>query len=461
MKITIIGTGYVGLVTGICLADAGFAVVCMDKEASKIAKLQKAETPFFEPRIGEMIVKNKKNITFTTQIPSESSIIFICVGTPPQPDGKPNMTAYWQVVDGLSSHIANVTVPMSHNTPPLSHYSQENGSTFPGSEEKQKRMLVINKSTVPVGTARQAQKKLGDSVQVISMPEFLREGKAVYDFQHPNRIVLGSQDGNIPQPMHTILSNFSSKIIGMSWESAELTKYAANAFLATKISFINELAQLSEKIGAHIDDIAKGIGMDPRIGESFLQAGIGYGGSCFPKDVHALASLAGEHNYPFQLLKATIEVNNNQRRFVLEKIIASLYENRTEPHLYTDKKIAILGTAFKNDTDDIRESAAIFLIEELLKKGCKVSCFDPQAIENTKSYFANSSITPQFCDTIEACIEHAHCLVIATEWEEFKTLDWTHLKSRAHNPMIVDAKNLLNHQEMINIGWQYIGIGRL
>ena len=489
MKITVIGAGYVGLVTAVCLADAGFDVVCVDKDTNKIELLNKGETPFYEPGLKKLMTKNKKNITFTTDwsnVNCQMSIVkFICVGTPPQEDGSPDMTAYWSVIDEIVE------------TPPWGVSGE---------------VYIINKSTVPVGTARKAQEKLGNAFTVVSMPEFLREGKAIHDFKNPDRVVVGvcrdvplarlgqQSEGDVaPQRLYsrsaplleeglgevlvTLLKIFFCPILTMSWESAELTKYAANAFLATKISFINEIARLCEKVGANVDDIAQGIGHDPRIGTAFLKAGIGYGGSCFPKDVRALSALACANDYEFELLKATIEVNQSQKEFVLTKMVETLRWSVSYEMSQSDVSttVAILGLAFKGDTDDIRESPAMWLIQELVKKGVHIQCYDPQAMDNARVFVE----THRWCvsdhhilgdapterlytgrplvfmsDSPEQCLKNADMVVIATEWEEFKNLDWKALKELVKTPVIVDAKNLLDKDELETIGWRYKGVGR-
>ncbi len=502
MTITIIGTGYVGLVTAVCLADAGFDVVCVDKNIHKIELLNKGETPFYEPGLKELMIKNKKNMTFTTDwsnVNCQMSIVtFICVGTPPKEDGSADMTAYWSVIDEIVE-----TLPAR---PPL-----EGGVSG--------EVYIINKSTVPVGTARKAQEKLGKGCIVISMPEFLREGKAIHDFKNPDRIVVGcdeqrsivvrhsresgnpgeqsftdsrSESGMTENVFDEILKIFSCPILSMSWESAELTKYAANAFLATKISFINEIARLCEKVGATIDDVADAVGKDPRIGAAFLKAGFGYGGSCFPKDVRALSALAGSHNYEFELLKATIEVNQSQREFVLQKIaemcpgrVSESAQKEMPPFkggraggVSTEPTIAILGLAFKGDTDDIRESPALWLIQELVKSGVRVQCYDPQAMDTVRRSspplqepvpsLPREGVSPVggrgglflLCNSPESCLQSADMVVIATEWEEFKYLDWKALKERVKKPVIIDAKNLLDKDEIEAAGWRYEGVGR-
>src|SRR3989344_4267989 len=439
--------------------------------------------------------------------PLAGIVKFICVGTPPKEDGSPDMTAYWSVIDEMRM-TATAPSPLQELVLSLSK------------EEGRGEVYIINKSTVPVGTARKAQEKLGNAFAVISMPEFLREGKAIHDFKNPDRVVVGCRDvvaqrltGDAPSArlytdrtpllnkegvgggiLSDVLKIFSCPILSMSWESAELTKYAANAFLATKISFINEIARLCEKVGANVDDIAQGIGHDPRIGQAFLKAGFGYGGSCFPKDVRALSALAGVNNYEFELLKATIEVNQSQREFVLQKIVA--------PRQGHASIVAILGLAFKGDTDDIRESPALWLIQELVKKGIHVQCYDPRAMDNARrppsplqdpvlntfTGFSVNSVKEEgsgtvrrspsplqgegrgevleqnrmitFANSPESCLNNADMVVIATEWEEFKHLDWNALKKLVKNPVIVDAKNLLDKDELETIGWRYEGVGR-
>ncbi|MBT3412479.1 MAG: UDP-glucose/GDP-mannose dehydrogenase family protein [Candidatus Jacksonbacteria bacterium] len=421
MNIAIIGTGYVGLVTGVCFADAGFDITCVDVNTEKIESLKRGEVPFYEPGLKELVQKNKEKLIFTSLL-ERADVYIVCVGTPPLEDGAPDMKAYWHVIDQI----------------------KQTTKSSPSIKRGPGGVFVINKSTVPVGTARKAKEKLGNGFEVVSLPEFLREGKAVSDFKNPDRIVLGTEDGKNNQVLEELLNIWDCPKVPMQWESSELTKYAANAFLATKISFINEVARVCEEISADVDDIATGIGLDPRIGKEFLKAGIGYGGSCFPKDVRALSSLAGENDYTFQLLRATIEVNNTQREFVLKKIIEACKVG------VKGEKIAILGIAFKGDTDDTRESPAIYLIEKLKAQGAVVKAYDPE-VRNL----------PEATDTVEECIEDSECVVIATEWEEFKEYDWAKLKSIVSTPVIVDAKNLLDKEGMKSIGWNYIGIGRL
>src|SRR3989344_5587365 len=428
--------------------------------------------------------------------PLAGIVKFICVGTPPKEDGSPDMTAYWSVIDEMRM-TATAPSPLQELVLSLSK------------EEGRGEVYIINKSTVPVGTARKAQEKLGNAFAVISMPEFLREGKAIHDFKNPDRVVVGCRDvvaqrltGDAPSArlytdrtpllhkegvgggiLSDVLKIFSCPILSMSWESAELTKYAANAFLATKISFINEIARLCEKVGANVDDIAQGIGHDPRIGTAFLKAGIGYGGSCFPKDVRALSALACANDYEFELLKATIEVNQSQKEFVLKKMVETLRWSVSHEMSQSDVSttVAILGLAFKGDTDDIRESPAMWLIQELVKKGVHIQCYDPQAMDNARVFVE----THRWCvsdhhtlgdapterlytgrplvfmsDSPEQCLKNADMVVIATEWEEFKNLDWKALKELVKTPVIVDAKNLLDKDELETIGWRYKGVGR-
>ena len=445
MTITVIGTGYVGLVTGVCLADAGFTVACVDTDKEKIRLLKSREVPFYEPGLKELLKKNKEQLTFVSSLSAvngqESSVIIICVGTPPLEDGSPDMTAYWKVI----GEIQNNFVPSP---------SIKRG---PGG------VLVVNKSTVPVGTARKAQEKLGNGYSIVSMPEFLREGKAVSDFKNPDRVIIGSESGKSSDVLDKVCSIWSCPVVLMQWESSELTKYTANAFLATKISFINEIARVCEEVGADVDDIATGIGLDSRIGKEFLRAGIGYGGSCFPKDVRALSSLAGKHDYTFQLLKATIEVNNTQREFVLNKIL-NCVETGLTPSLQKST-ISVLGLAFKGNTDDVRESPALWLVQKLLEKGAIVKGYDPQAINNTLETLqcnVSDKTYQRYVSTVspEECVQDVDCVVLATEWEEFKDLDWKKLALRTNMPVLIDAKNLLNKNEIEKNGWRYYGVGR-
>ncbi|OGY72763.1 MAG: hypothetical protein A3H61_02315, partial [Candidatus Jacksonbacteria bacterium RIFCSPLOWO2_02_FULL_44_20] len=360
MKIGIIGAGYVGIVTGVCLAEKGHTVVCYDIDSTKIRALKKGRVPFYEPDVADLlsVALKKGRIDFVhalNQCLSYSKIVFVCVGTPPRENGSADMSYFYKAISGIAIF---------------------------GKDVKNSEFIVVNKSTVPVGTARDVHKHFRKCFTVVSNPEFLREGKAVSDFFNPDRIVLGFEDqseksAGARKQLTALYEKFDCPKIITNWETAELIKYASNAYLATKISFINEIAALSERVRADVKTIAKGMGFDPRIGKEFLRAGIGYGGSCFPKDVRALQSLSRGKRYSFKLLKSVIDVNNQQRKIAVEKIMSAFSKNRV-------KRAAILGATFKPDTDDVRESASIAIIKELHIRGVNVRVFDPQGSLNAR-----------------------------------------------------------------------------
>lgn len=429
MQIVVVGTGYVGLVTGACLADIGHQVTCVDIDKKKVTDLQHGHMPFYEPGLEQIVANNQSvgRLHFTTELSEAvpgAQIIFIAVGTPSLEDGRADLQYVYAVADGIGQQLRAYTV-------------------------------VVDKSTVPVGTAKEVEKKIrahyAREFAVVSCPEFLREGYAVEDFMHPDRIVIGARDSKAFDLMAQVFEPIKGEKLNTSVESAELIKYASNAFLATKISFINEIAHVCERAGADVDEVAYGIGLDSRIGPKFLQAGIGWGGSCFPKDVAALDQTAGSHGYEFKLLKSVIEVNQHQRTHFLEKIQKYFQGD------LTGKRLAVLGLAFKNNTDDVRESAALEIIKLLWANGAEVVSFDPKASENARRVMGDKL---QVAETPEAAVQGADGVVITTEWKSFKNLNWADLKGRLKQPVIFDGRNLLPAGKMKDLGYHYFSIGR-
>lgn len=428
MKIAIIGTGYVGLVTGTCLAELGNQVTCVDIDRGKIAKLQKGIIPIYEPGLEELVRNNSrlKRLAFTDNFKTtvtSAKVIIIAVGTPPKKNGSADL----KVIKAVSKKI--------------------------GRNIKNYKIIVI-KSTVPVGTSKLVSRIIKEyyhgKFAIVSCPEFLREGSAIDDFMNPDRIVIGSDDAKAKRIMLELFRSLPGEKLCFDLETAELVKYASNAFLATKISFINEIANVCEKVGADVEQVAIGMGLDKRIGPKFLRAGLGYGGSCFPKDVRALKQIAAGRKYDFKLLKAVIGVNNQQRRLLLKKIKTALGSIK-------NKRIGILGLAFKSNTDDVRESAAIEIIKQLVKLGGKISTYDPVALNNAKKV-----LPPQveFYNNPYDALTDCHLIVITTEWLEFKNLDWLKIKKISKAKCIIDGKNLLNGERVNNLGFRYLSIGR-
>lgn len=430
MKIAVIGTGYVGLVSGVCFAETGVDTICVDIQEEKVLKLKKGEVPIYEPTLDILLKRNLKEerIEFTTDLKdavNKATIIFLALPTPESEDGSADLSYVLNMANELSQILTEYKV-------------------------------IVNKSTVPVGTAAKVQaifdEKCKTKVDVVSNPEFLREGYAVEDFLKPDRIVIGSSSEQAISLMKKLYAPFvrqGNPVIIMDEKSAEMTKYAANSFLALKISFMNEMANLAEKVGADINDIRKGIGTDNRIGNRFLFPGIGYGGSCFPKDVKALQSISKEYNYDFKIVNSVIDVNENQRRIFFERI-----QNKIN---LQGKKIAIWGLAFKPNTDDIREAPALFLIEELLKKGADVHVYDPEAMENVAKKYNNKI---HFGESMYDILENTDALIIVTEWNTFRTPDFKKMKSLMNTNCIFDGRNLFELEEMIHEGFEYYSIGR-
>lgn len=432
MHIAVIGTGYVGLVTGVCLAETGNQVICVDIDPKKVELLSKGIPTIYESGLEKMLQDNISHgrLSFTTDIETavqQSEIVFLALPTPSAEDGSANLS----YIEGVAKQIG----------PYINGYK-----------------IIINKSTVPVGTAELVrslvQPNAAHEIDVISNPEFLREGMAIADFMKPDRIVIGTTSARAIEVMKDLYAPYirqGNPIYFMDEKSAELTKYAANAFLATKITFMNEISQLCEKVGANIDDIRLGIGADERIGKRFLFAGIGYGGSCFPKDVQALKHIAKENDYPFQILEAVHHVNEGQKLALLPKITSYLGED------LKGKKIALWGLAFKPNTDDIREAPALIMIDRLLSMGASVCAYDPEAMPNTEKLLGNKV---QFCADPYLALENADALVIATEWTIFRTPDFDKMSSLLKDKVIFDGRNLYDLHKMKSLGFQYYSIGR-
>jgi UDPglucose 6-dehydrogenase len=431
MNICMVGTGYVGLVTGACLADFGMNVICVDKDESKIQALQEGHIPIYEPGLEAIVAKNERagRLRFTTDLKSaiENSLaIFIAVGTPPRPDGSPDLTFVRQVAEAVADHM--------------------NGYK-----------IVVTKSTVPTGTGRMIEKTIrerngGHEFSVVSNPEFLREGSAVDDFLRPDRIVIGASDQRAIDVMKEIYSPLyliETPFVVTDVASAELIKYASNGFLAVKISFINEIARLCEIMGADVHDVARGMGLDKRIGPKFLHPGPGFGGSCFPKDTSAAADLARQNGYTFRIIEATIEVNRQTKARMIGKIRDAVGELR-------GRTAAVLGLSFKPETDDIRESPAIAVVCDLLQAGAGVKAFDPAAMDNTRAQLPQLHYAQDAYD----CANGADFVVLATEWNEFRALDLDELARRLKSKTMIDLRNVYEPGEMRAAGWNYTGVGR-
>ncbi len=433
MNIAVVGTGYVGLVTGTCFAETGNHVICVDIDEKKVKRMQNGDIPIYEPGLDVIFDRNTRQgrLTFTTNLAEaikSAEIIFLALPTPPGEDGSADLKYILGVADDLSKIITDYKV-------------------------------IVDKSTVPVGTAEKVHAILAknlseDLFDVVSNPEFLREGVAVDDFMKPDRVVIGTKSERARKLMKQLYEPFvrqGNPIYFMDERSAEMTKYAANSYLATRISFMNEIANLCEKVGANVDAVRVGMGSDSRIGKRFLFPGVGYGGSCFPKDVQALAKTAGDHGYDFKILKSVMNVNAIQKHRLTEKIQA---------HFGGDlkgKTIAIWGLAFKPNTDDIREAPALYLIGDLIKAGATVKAFDPEAMENVKAEYDGQVEMAQ--DQYEALIG-ADALAIVTEWSVFRTPSFDVMKKLLKNPVIFDGRNLYDIEIMTDKGFHYESIGR-
>lgn len=433
MNVCVVGTGYVGLVTGACLAETGATVVCADIDAGKVARLEQGDVPIFEPGLDALVERNVKagRLSFTSdpnQAVAKADVVFIAVGTPPRSDGGADLTAVDAVAESVAEHCT-------------------------------REVVLVLKSTVPVGTNERVRRIVKDAkhrVHVVSNPEFLKEGDAVADFMRPDRIVIGCDDDDqlakrVMGRLYHPVSLAQDKIIWMDPASAELTKYVANTMLAMRISFMNEVAALCEKVGADAHHVRAGVGSDARIGPKFLYAGPGYGGSCFPKDINALVHTAHDHGIELELATATDRVNLRQKGVLARK----LKQNHFDGDLRR-KKIAIWGVAFKPRTDDIRESPALQLIETLLAEGAEVHAHDPEALEQAKAHFGDK-VT--WHDDQYVCAEQAEALVLVTEWRQYQNPDFERLKTIMARPLLVDGRNIWSTYHLREQGFTYDGIG--
>ncbi len=431
MRVTVIGTGYVGLVTGTCFAESGNEVTCVDIDQEKISRLCKGEIPIYEPGLSDLVVRNTaaERLRFTTRLAdgADADVIFLAVGTPPAADGSADLSALWTVADQLAPLL-------------------------------RPEAIVVTKSTVPVGTNSQLHGRLkqatGRDCRVASNPEFLKEGAAIEDFTKPDRVVVGVREQADADVMRRLYSPFlrtDKPFLVMSPESAELTKYVANALLATKISFINQMANVCEKFDADINDVRRGIGHDSRIGFAFLFPGVGYGGSCFPKDVRALASTFEETGMQPRLLEA-VDWVNEQQKLILQSKIEQHFEGRLD-----DKTVAIWGLAFKPRTDDIREAPSLVLINRLLELDAKVRVHDPEGMNNVRAVYGDRLT---YCRQPMETLDGADALAIATEWNEFRTPDFTEMQARMRSPVIFDGRNLYEPDDVAKEGFVYHSIGR-
>jgi UDPglucose 6-dehydrogenase len=432
MHIAVIGTGYVGLVTGACFAEFGVDVTCVDIDAEKISRLLAGEMPIYEPGLEQLVTKNTQSgrLRFTTdlkQAVEQALVVFLAVGTPPKADGSPDLGFVEAAARSVAEHMNGYKV-------------------------------IVTKSTVPIGTGEYLRKLIREHLKssvnfgVVSNPEFLREGAAINDFMRPDRVVIGSRDDEavaIMRDLYRPLYLIEAPFVVTSLEAAELTKYAANAFLATKISFINEIANLCESIGCDVHDVARAIGMDRRIGSKFLHPGPGFGGSCFPKDTRALASVAREYGQESMIVDAVIEVNRRQRQAMvpkIEKLVGDL----------KGKTVAILGLAFKPETDDMREAPAIDIINGLLERGATVRAYDPVAMGEAAKVLSGV----QFAGDEYEAVTDAEALVFVTEWNQFRALDMSRVRDLMRSPRIADLRNIYDPTDMRQLGFEYVGVGR-
>jgi len=428
-KIGVVGTGYVGLVTGACFADLGNTVVCIDIDLAKVENLQKGVLPIFEPGLEEIVERNSRagRLRFTSSYEegvADADLVFIAVNTPSGAEGEADLKYTRSAAQSIARHIT-------------------------------KHTIIVNKSTVPIGTgdwvANIASKDVNPGVTfgVVSNPEFLREGSAITDFMHPDRVVLGSTDHRSAMRVAELYYSLGCPVVVTDLRTAEMIKYASNAFLATKISFINEIASICEKLGADVKVVARGMGLDKRIGTSFLDAGLGFGGSCFPKDVRALAHMAAINGCHPQLLRTVLEINRDARRAIIQKVRDSLGG-------ITDRTIGVLGLAFKPNTDDLREAPALEIIHMLQSEGGTVKAFDPVAGEAAARNVPDLIL----CDNPYDVAKDADCLILVTEWNEFKHLDMARIKELMANPILIDGRNIWDPNEMAELGFNYVGVGR-
>ncbi|MFC0213511.1 UDP-glucose dehydrogenase family protein [Paenibacillus chartarius] len=429
MNISVIGTGYVGLVSGVCFADLGHKVTCVDKDIQKVMKLRNGEVPIYEPGLQELMVKNAAagRLSFTHDVPEavqDAEIIILAVGTPSLPNGEANL----QYIEQAAREIALA----------MNGYK-----------------IIMTKSTVPVGTNEHIRSIIASLTElpfdVASVPEFLREGSAISDTFHPDRIVIGTDSETVKEKLTELHSKLANNILITDVRSAEMIKYASNAFLATKISFINEIANICEKVGADVTLVARGMGYDRRIGSAFLSAGIGYGGSCFPKDTDALIQIAGNVEYDFKLLKSVVNVNKDQRFNVIRKLQEALGD-------LSGKTIAIWGLAFKPNTDDVRYAPAIEIIGELTRLGCTVKAYDPVAMENFRKSGNYENVI--WCDAMTSAAADSDALCLLTEWDEFKKADLAYIEKIMNQPVLIDGRNVFTKDKIALTNFHYYSVGR-
>jgi UDPglucose 6-dehydrogenase len=432
VNICVIGVGYVGLVTGACFAEFGIRVTCIDNDRGKIAGLNQGEIPIYEPGLKEMVAKNirEKRLVFTDNLEEgvgHSLVIFIAVGTPAEADGQADLRYVKEVAQAI-------------------------GRTMDGYK------LIVTKSTVPVGTGQiihdiiRENQKENFPFDIASNPEFLREGSAIEDFMRPNRVVIGAESDQavaIMKDLYSPLYLLETPFVITSVKTAEMIKYASNAFLATKISFINEMANLCEKVGADVHQVAKGMGLDHRIGAKFLHPGPGFGGSCFPKDTSALARLADDQGYDFEIVKSVIRVNQRQRKRMVEKILQAVGP-------VNGKTLGVLGLTFKPNTDDIREAPALYIIKKLKSLGANIKAYDPAGMKEARKVLKNVA----FQENLYAVGQEADALILVTEWNPFRSIDWLRMKSLLKNPVVIDLKNIYEPTKMHQYGIRYYCLGR-
>ena len=441
MNITVIGSGYVGLVSGTCFAEMGNSVTCVDVDENKIDNLNKGQMPIFEPGLEEMIIKNisKKTLSFTTELKSaliKSEFVFIAVGTPMGEDGSADLQYVISVAESIGRLMTN-------------------------------KLIIVNKSTVPVGTAdlvkETIQKELDSrksnlNFDVVSNPEFLKEGDAIADFMKPDRIIVGVENDFVANKMKQLYLPFcmsKNRLICMDIRSAEMTKYAANAMLATKISFINEIANICERLGADANQVRIGIGSDQRIGYNFIYPGAGYGGSCFPKDVKALTKISIENDYDPLLIKAVEQVNNTQKLIIAKKIVTRFGKN------LSGFTFGLWGLAFKPGTDDMREAPSIYIINELISRGAKIKAYDPKAVDEAKNYYLKGLENITYTDTKYDVLVNSEALILLTEWKEFRSPNFDLIKSKLNTPIIFDGRNQYNSSHLKELGFEYYQIGKI
>jgi UDPglucose 6-dehydrogenase len=460
MRVCVIGTGYVGLVTGVCLSHVGHDVICVDNNEEKVKLMKSGQSPIYEPGLSELMQSSMaaERLTFTSDLAagvSHGEILFIAVGTPPLPTGESDTRYVEAVARGIGAHLnGGYKVIVNKSTVPIGSGDWVRMLVMDGISERKKTLVGAGGPSV--------EESIEAQFDVVSNPEFLREGSAVYDTFNPDRIVLGSNNSQALKMMEALYAPIVERkfaedaslppvpVLETDLSSAEMVKYASNAFLATKISFINEVANICDRVGADVTQVAQGIGLDSRIGKKFLQAGIGWGGSCFPKDVSALIHTADDYGYEAQLLKAAVEVNNRQRQITLEKLQQVL-------KILKGKTVGLLGLTFKPDTDDMRDAPSLILIEQLNRLGAKVKAYDPIVSQSGLRHgLSGVSVETDADHLADSC----DALVLVTDWQQFKDLDYAAMAQRMQSPIMIDGRNFLDREAMIRAGFQYLGIGR-